>query len=126
MVPEDHSTTLCRPAVNFSDELPATLSVESGTKGYMADQRFGRTVGLDAWTHTARDARMINSIEKRYRGPLPAEKNSTRAVFLAAQTPTTCESVMNAENTRKDHQNDSKERKNNEKTPHLVLPVTHE
>ena len=56
MVPEDHSTTLCRPAVNFSDELPATLSVESGTKGYMADQRFGRTVGLDAWAHAPWDA----------------------------------------------------------------------
>ena len=67
MVPEDHSTTLCRPAVNFSDELPATLSVESGTKGYMADQRFGRTVGLDAWAHTARDAACAPAVSPCFR-----------------------------------------------------------
>jgi hypothetical protein len=67
VVPEDHSTTPCRAAVNFSDELPATLSVESGTKGYMADQRLGRTVGLDAWAHTAKDAACAPAVSPCFR-----------------------------------------------------------
>ena len=56
-VPPGYSTTPQDPIPSISHHRRQRSELEFGTyKGYMADQRYGRTVGLDAWWHAPWDA----------------------------------------------------------------------
>ena len=65
--PVGHSTTPPDLILPTSQHGPQRSVSEFGTKGYMADQRFGPTVGLNAWAHAARDAVCAPAISPCFR-----------------------------------------------------------